>query len=238
MGFIWPSNSLFGAPVLFIKKKDGSLQLCVDFQWLNAIMRKDKYPLPLVSDLLAAPAKAKFFTKIDLRHAYHLVQISLGDKWKMAFCTCYGSFEWLVMPFRLTNAPSGFQRFLNTIFADLLDVFIIIYLDDILIFSLNKEDHIKHVSKVFCRLRKHNLFANVRKCMLMVRNVFFIWILWSILAISLVWEVCVWIWWRSKSSRIGWNPRKSKMFNHSLALLIFIDAISTITPILWYHLHA
>ena len=165
MGFIQPSNSPFGAPVLFVKKKDGSLRLCVDFQRLNAITRKDKYPLPLVSDLLAAPTKAKFFTKIDLRHAYHLVQIAPGDEWKTAFCTRYGSFEWLVMPFGLTNAPSSFQTFLNTIFADLFDVFVIIYLDNILIFSLNKEDHIKHVSEVFHRLRKHNLFTNGKKCL-------------------------------------------------------------------------
>ena len=109
-------------PVLFVKKKDSSLWLCVDFHQLNAITRKDKYPLLLVSDLLAAPAKAKIFTKIDLRHAYHLVRIAPGDEWKMAFHTHYGSFKWLVMLFRLTNAPSGFQRFLNTIFADLLDV--------------------------------------------------------------------------------------------------------------------
>ena len=164
MGFIRPSNSPFRAPVLFVKKKAGSLRLCVDFHRLNAITQKDKYPLPLVSDLLAAASKAKFFTKIDLQHAYHLVQISPGDEWKTAFRTCYGSFEWLVMPFRLTNAPAGFQRFLNTIFADLLDVFIIIYLDNILIFSLNKEDHVKHVSEVLRRLWKHNLFANSKKC--------------------------------------------------------------------------
>ena len=125
---------------------------------------KDKYPLPLVSDLLAAPSKAKFFTKIDLQHAYHLVWISPRDKWKTAFHTHYGSFKWLVMPFGLTNAPAGFRCFLNTIFADLLDVFVIIYLDDVLIFSLNKEDHVKHVSKVLCRLWKHNLFAKSEKC--------------------------------------------------------------------------
>ena len=112
-----------------------------------------------------APSKAKFFTKIDLRHAYHLIQIAPGDEWKTAFRTRYGSFEWLVMPFGLTNAPSGFQRFLNTIFADLLDVFVIIYLDDILILSLNEEDHIQHVSEVLRRLRKHNLFANSKKCL-------------------------------------------------------------------------
>ena len=164
MGFIRPSNSLFGAPVLFVKKKDGSLRLCVNFRRLNSITRKDKYPLPLVSDLLAAPSKAKFFTKIDLWHTYHLVWISPGDEWKTAFRTRYGSFEWLVMPFGLTNAPASFQCFLNTIFSDLLDVFVIIYLDDILIFSLNEEDHVKHVSEVLRRLQKHNLFAKGEKC--------------------------------------------------------------------------
>ena len=164
MGFIHPSNSPFRAPVLFVKKKDGSLQLCVNFWWLNSITQKDKYLLPLVSDLLAAPSKGKFFTKIDLQHTYHLVWISPGDEWKTAFHTHYGSFEWLVMPFGLTNAPAGFQCFLNTIFADLLDVFVIIYLNDILIFSLNEEDHVKHVSEVLHRLWKHNLFAKGEKC--------------------------------------------------------------------------
>ena len=90
MGFIHPSNSLFRAPVLFIRKKDGSLWLCVAFCQLNTITQKDKYPLPLVSDLLAAPSKAKFFTKIDLWHAYHLVWISPSDEWKTAFRTCKG----------------------------------------------------------------------------------------------------------------------------------------------------
>jgi hypothetical protein len=106
--FIQPSNSLFGAPVLFIKKKDRDLQLCVDFQWLNAITWKDKYFLPLTSKLLDNPSRAKVFTKIDLKHAYHLIRIAAGDEWKTAFHTHYGSFEWLVMPFGLTNAPGGF----------------------------------------------------------------------------------------------------------------------------------
>ena len=97
-------------------------------------------------------------------HAYHLIWISPRDEWKTAFCTRYGSFEWLVMPFRLTNALAGFQCFLNTIFADLLDVFVIIYLDDILIFFLNEEDYVKHVSEVLHRLWKPNLFAKGEKC--------------------------------------------------------------------------
>ena len=164
IGFIQPSNSPFGTPVLFIKKKDGSLRLCIDFQKLNAITRKDKYPLPLISDLLDAPSKAKIFTKIDLKHAYHLVWIAASNKWKTAFWTQYRSFEWLVMPFGLTNSPGGFQRFLNTIFADLLDIFVIIYLDDILIFSVDKRSHIKHVSEVLWQLWEHGLYTNNKKC--------------------------------------------------------------------------
>jgi hypothetical protein len=136
----------------------------VDFQWLNAITWKDKYPLPLTSELLDTLSRAKVFTKIDLKHAYHLIWIAAGDEWKTAFCTRYGSFEWLVMPFGLTNAPGSFQRFLNGIFSDLLDVYVIIYLDDILIFSGNKDDHFWHVSKVLKRLRKHGLYANGKKC--------------------------------------------------------------------------
>ena len=104
--------------------------------------------MPLISDLLDSPRKAKIFTKIDLKHAYHLVRIAAGDEWKTAFCTRYGSFEWLVMPFGLTNAPGGFQWFLNTIFADLLDVFVVIYLDDILVYSQDEKEHIGHVSEV------------------------------------------------------------------------------------------
>jgi hypothetical protein len=140
-GFIHPSNSPFRAPVLFIKKKDGSLWLCVDFRRLNTITQKDKYSLSLTSELLDTPSRAKVFTKIDLKHAYHLIWIATGDEWKTAFRTRHGSFEWLVMPFSLTNASGGFQRFLNGIFSDLLDVYVIIYLDDILIFLGNKDNH-------------------------------------------------------------------------------------------------
>ncbi|KAJ8457717.1 hypothetical protein ONZ51_g11357 [Trametes cubensis] len=146
-GFIRPSNSPCGAPVLFVKKKDGSLRLCVDYRGLNKITRKDRYPLPLVSDLLDAPRKARIYTKIDLRHAYNLVRIAPGDERKTAFRTRYGSFKWLVMPFGLSNAPAAFQRFVNDIFADMLDVCVIVYLDDILIYSDNPEQHRKHVKE-------------------------------------------------------------------------------------------
>ena len=163
-GFIRPSNSPCGAPVLFVKKKDGSLRLCVDYRGLNKITRKDRYPLPLVSDLLDAPRKARIYTKIDLRHAYNLVRIAPGDEWKTAFRTRYGSFEWRVMPFGLSNAPAAFQRFVNEIFADMLDVCVVVYLDDILIYSDNPDDHRKHVKEVLRRLREHQLYARADKC--------------------------------------------------------------------------
>jgi len=107
-GFICSTSSSHGAPVLFIKKKDSSLRLCVDFCRLNKITKKDRYPLPLISNLLDFPCKAHIYTKIDLRHAYHLVRIAEGDKWKIAFRTRYGAFEWSVMLFGLTNAPATF----------------------------------------------------------------------------------------------------------------------------------
>ena len=163
-GAIRPSTSPHGAPVLFVPKKDGSLRLCVDFRGLNRITKKDRYPLPLISDLLDAPKKAKIYTKLDLAHAYHLVRIADGDEWKTTFRTRYGSFEWLVMPFGLTNAPAAFQRFVNDIFADLLDVCVIVYLDDILIYSDDPTAHEEHVKEVLRRLRKHKLFCNPAKC--------------------------------------------------------------------------
>ena len=106
-GFIWLSNSPFGEPVLFVKKKDDSLRLCVDFCWLNAITQKDKHSLLLIPDILDSLCKAKIFTKIDLKHAYHLIYIAAGDEWKTAFWTHYGLFKWLVMSFSLINAPTS-----------------------------------------------------------------------------------------------------------------------------------
>jgi hypothetical protein len=145
VGAIRPSTSPHRAPVLFIPKKDSSLQLCVDFRGLNQITKKDHYPLPLILDLLDAPKKAQIYTKLDLVHAYHLVQIAEGDEWKTTFCTRYGSYEWHVMPFRLTNAPAVFQQFVNDIFSDLLDVCVTVYLDDILIYWDNPKDHKKNI---------------------------------------------------------------------------------------------
>jgi len=163
-GFIRSMSSPHGAPVLFVKKKDGSLRLCVDFCGLNKITKKDRYSLPLISDLLDSLCKAHIYTKIDLRHVYHLVCIAEGDKWKTAFWTRYGAFEWSVMPFGLTNAPAAFQRFMNDSFSDLLDVCIVVYLDDILIYSNDITQHRKHIKEVLKRLQKAGLYAKAEKC--------------------------------------------------------------------------
>jgi len=164
MGFIQPTLSPHGALVLFIKKKDGSLHLCVDFCSLNHISKKDYYPLPLISDLLNSPRKARVYSKIDLHYTYHLVHIANGDKWKTAFRICYKLFKWSVMPFGLTNTSMAFQRFINNIFSDLLDVCVVIYQDDILIYSNNMSKHHWHVKEVLKHIYKAGLYAKAEKC--------------------------------------------------------------------------
>jgi hypothetical protein len=158
------SSSPHGALVLFVKKKDGSLCLCVDFRGLNQITKKDQYLLPLISNLLESPSRAKIYMKIDLRSTYHPIQIASGDEWKTAFRTHYGSYEWLVMPEGLTNAPAVFQQFVNSVFADMLDICVIIYLDDILIYSQDLASHKNHVREVLRCLCKHQLYAKPEKC--------------------------------------------------------------------------
>lgn len=163
-GFIRPSESPAGAPILFVKKKDGSLRLCVDYRGLNKITIKNRYPLPLISELLDRLRSAKIYSKIDLRGAYNLLRIAAGEEWKTAFRTRYGLFEYLVMPFGLTNAPGSFQHLMNYNFRDMLDHFVIIYLDDILIFSPDLRTHVDHVSQVLQRLRETGLYAKAEKC--------------------------------------------------------------------------
>lgn len=164
LGFVRPSSSSAGAPVLFVKKKDGTLRLVVDYRGINRITRKNRYPLPLIDSLLDQMSGRVIFTKLDLRGAYNLVRVKSGDEWKTAFRTPYGLFEYTVMPFGLTNAPATFQAFMNDIFKDFLDIFVIVYLDDILIFSTNQTEHNKHVSLVLQRLQDHQLFCKLEKC--------------------------------------------------------------------------
>jgi hypothetical protein len=162
--WIRPSQSPAGAPIIFVKKKDGSLRLCVDYRGLNKITIKNRYPLPLVSETMNRLSGAKIFTQLDLRDAYHRIRIREGDEWKTAFRTRYGHFEYTVMPFGLANAPATFQAYINRALCDLLDQFCVVYLDDILIFSRNEEEHIEHVREVFRRLRTYQLYVKRSKC--------------------------------------------------------------------------
>jgi transposase InsO family protein len=173
-GWIRPSTSPAGAPVLFAPKKGGGLRLCVDYRGLNRITKKNRYPLPLISETLDRLVGAKKFTKIDLKDAYHRLRIREGDEWKTAFRTRYGHFEYLVMPFGLANAPATFQAYINHALSDLLDMVCVVYLDDILIFSNNDEEHTKHVRMVLERLRQYKLYANPAKCQFRTQEVEFL----------------------------------------------------------------
>ncbi|SOV05166.1 uncharacterized protein UDID_17854 [Ustilago sp. UG-2017a] len=163
-GFISLSDSPAASPILFVKKKDGSLRLCVDYRGLNRITIRNRYPLPLIDKLLDRLREARFFTCIDLRGAYNLLCIAKGDKWKTAFHTRYGLFQYNVMPFGLTNAPASFQHLMNNTFKDMLDRSLIIYLDDLLIYSSTLKQHQEHVSAVLARLRQAGLYAKAEKC--------------------------------------------------------------------------
>ena len=147
-----------------MKKKDGSLRLCVDYRGLNAIIQKNRTPLPLINETLDRVQEARVFTKLDLRGAYNLVRIAAGDEWKTAFRTRYGLFEYKVVPFGLTNAPAAFQHMMNDTFRDILDVTVTIYLDDILIYSNKPSEHEQHVREVLRRLIAMRLFAKAEKC--------------------------------------------------------------------------
>ena len=173
-GFIRASTSEAGAPVLFVKKKDGSKRLCVDYRRLNTITRKNRCPLPLIPELLDRVKSAKIFTKLDLRSAYHLLRIKEGDEWKTAFRTRYGIFEYLVMPFGLTNAPATFQAYVNHVLREHLDVFVIVYLDDILIYSENQAEHVDHVKRVLRKLDDGGLCLKLSKCEFHVTTVEFL----------------------------------------------------------------
>lgn len=163
-GFIRHSKSPTGTPIFFVKKKDGSLRLVVDYRGLNKITIRNRYPLPLIPTLLEQLNGAKHFTKIDLRGAYNLVCIRPGDEWKTTFRTRYGHFEYTVMPFGLTNASAVFQHMANDIFREFLDRFVVTYLDDILIYSHTQEQHDSHVRQVLGKLREFGLYAKLEKC--------------------------------------------------------------------------
>ncbi len=162
-GFIAPSNAPHAAPILFAKKEDGSLRFCVDFRKLNELTKKDPYPLPLIDEMMARICKAKIFTKIDIQQAFHRVRIHQDSEDLVSFRSRYGTFKYRVMPFGLTNAPATFQRFINDILMEYLDVFCSAYMDDILIYSESVAEHEIHVKKVMGILQANNLQADIKK---------------------------------------------------------------------------
>ncbi|RVX14555.1 Transposon Ty3-G Gag-Pol polyprotein [Vitis vinifera] len=163
-GFIRPSVSPWGAPVLFVKKKDGSMRLCIDYRELNKVTVRNKYPLPRIDDLFDQLQGACVFSKIDLRSGYHQLRVRGEDVPKTAFRTRYGHYEFLVMPFGLTNAPAAFMDLMNRVFKPYLDQFVVVFIDDILVYSRSREEHEGHLSIVLQTLRDKQLYAKLKKC--------------------------------------------------------------------------
>jgi hypothetical protein len=163
-GFIRPSSSPWGTAVLFVNKKDGSRRMCVDYRSLNEVTIKNKYPLPRIEDLFDQMRGATIFSKIDLRSGYHQLKIRTEDIPKTAFTTRYGLYEFLVMSFGLTNAPAYFMNFMNKAFMEDLDQFVVVFIDDVLVYSQSEEAHEDHLRLVLQKLRYNQLYAKFSKC--------------------------------------------------------------------------
>jgi hypothetical protein len=172
--FIQPSSYPWGCLALFVKKNDQTLRLCVDHHPLNEVTIKNKYPLPRIALLFDQLAGAKVFSKIDLRSGYHQIKIKPEDVPKTAFTTRYGLYEYLVMSFGLTNAPAHFMYLMNSVFIPELDKFVVVLIDDILIYSKTKKEHAAHLRIVLTRLRNHQLYAKFRKCEFWLDKVYFL----------------------------------------------------------------
>jgi len=173
-GFIRPSFSPWGAPVLFVKKKDGSFRMCIDYRELNKLTVKNRYPLPRIDGLFDQLQGASHFSKIDLRSGYHQLRVQEQDIPKTAFRTRYGHYEFVVMPFGLTNAPAVFMDLMNRVCRPFLDKFVIVFIDDILIYSRSKEEHSQHLRLVLETLRAEKLYAKFSKCEFWIRKVDFL----------------------------------------------------------------
>ncbi|XP_038991121.1 uncharacterized protein LOC120114215 [Hibiscus syriacus] len=174
VGYIRPSKSPYGAPVLFQKKHDGSLRMCTDYQALNKLTVKNKYPIPLIADLFDQLGGARWFTKLDLRSGYYQVKIAEGDEPKTACVTRYGSYKHLVMPFGLTNAPATICTLMNKVLQPFLDHFVVVYLDDIVVYSKTLEEHVEHLRRVFQVLRENELYVKEEKCSFAQKEVSFL----------------------------------------------------------------
>ncbi|XP_077232116.1 uncharacterized protein LOC143866802 [Tasmannia lanceolata] len=173
-GFIRPSVSPWGAPVLFVKKKDGSIRLCIDYREMNNVTIKNKYPLPRIDDLFDQLQGAMYFSKIDLRSGYHQLKVKKEDVPKTAFRTRYRHYAFIVMPFGLTNAPAVFMDLMNRVFHDYLDKFVVVFIDDILVYSKSREEHEEHLKIVLQTLRQKKLYAKFSKCEFWLQQVAFL----------------------------------------------------------------
>jgi hypothetical protein len=173
-GFIRPSSSPWGCPAIFVKKKDKTLRMCVDYRPLNEVTIKNKYPLPRIDILFDQLTGAQVFSKIDLRSGYHQIHIRPKDIPKTAFTTRYGLFEYLVMSFGLTNAPAHFTYLMNSVLMPELDKFVLVFIDDILIYSKNEEEHARHLRIVLTCLREHQLYAKFSKCAFWLEEILFL----------------------------------------------------------------
>jgi hypothetical protein len=173
-GFIRPSSSPWGAPVLFVEKKDGTQWMCIDYRSLNKVTIKNKYPLPRIEDLFDQMKGAGVFSKIDLRPGYHQLRIRESDIPKTAFCIRYGLYEYTMMSFGLPNALAYFMYLMNKVFMEYLDKFVVVFIDDILIFSKTGEEHEKHLRLVLEKLRSNQLYAKFSMCEFWLTKVTFL----------------------------------------------------------------
>ena len=162
-GFIRVSNSPAAAPVIFVKKLDGGLRFCVDYRWLNEISRKDSYLIPRIDETLRTIAAAKYISKVDVISAFHRIRVKDGDEWKTAFNTCFGLYEWLVTPFGLTGAPVTFQRYINWVLHNELDICCSVYIDDVVIYNDRETEHRSVVLRIIRKLADAGLQLNFVK---------------------------------------------------------------------------
>jgi hypothetical protein len=213
-GHIRKSELPIGAPVIFVKKKDGKLRFCIDLRKVNAATIKNTAPMPLPNELMDEVRDSKVFTKLDLKNGYHLFRIKKGDEWKTAFNTHRGHYEMTVVPFGLTNAPAFFQTRMNEILWDLRERGVVVYIDDFLIHSKDTKEHKALVKEVLMRLRKNFLYCNAKKCVFKQDEIEFLGMILSKDSVSLRKE-------KSMQLCLGNDLGQSKKSSHS-----WVSAIS------------